>query len=105
MSKTFKSGSGVTNRFIEAMNGFKTKFGYWPTSIEAEDRTIAFLATNVLTPLGFFLVQSKVELVIGEDGKILAKGREGDTFDYGDEGYRTEVKHKHDALVWLGLDE
>ncbi|ANY61073.1 hypothetical protein MA05_01895 [Comamonas aquatica] len=67
-----------------------------------EASSIGVLATGCLTPLGFFLVQSKVDLVVGDDGKILAKGRNGDVFDYGDEGWRGE--HQHDAYTWLGLD-
>lgn len=102
MNKTIKSPGGLTVRLVEALNGFRTKFGYWPTSVEMEASSIGVLATGCLTPLGFFLVQSKVDLVVGDDGKILAKGRNGDVFDYGDEGWRGE--HQHDAYTWLGLD-
>ncbi|WP_137896775.1 hypothetical protein [Ramlibacter sp. 2FC] len=56
------------------------------------------MATVSLTLLGFFLVQSKVHLVIGYQGKILAKSNPGDVFDYGEDG--TEG-HKHDARQWL----
>lgn len=87
MSKTIKSPGGITVRFIEALNGFRKKFGYWPTTLEAEAQTIAFLATESLTPLGFFLLQSKVDVVIGDQGKILAKGPSGEVFDYGEEGW------------------
>jgi hypothetical protein len=103
MNKTMKDDGGVFQRFTEALNGFKTKYGYWPERIEAEPVTISFLATHCLTPLGFFLLQSKVELVEGEPGKILAKGRDEDVFDYGEEGWRGE--HAHDARAWLGLEE
>lgn len=105
MSKTIKFGGGLTVRLVEALNGFKTKFGYWPEVLEAEASTIAVLATECLTPLGFFLLQSKVEVKVGEDGKILAKGRSGDVFDYGDEGWQAVNGHKHDARAWLGLDD
>ena len=105
VNKTIKRSGGVTVRFIEALNGFKSKFGYWPDSLEAEDSTIANLATECLTPLGFFLLQSKVDVAVGDDGRILAKGRNGDVFDYGEEGWQTDAGHKHDARAWLGLDE
>jgi 8-oxo-dGTP pyrophosphatase MutT (NUDIX family) len=103
--QTIKRPGGITVRFIEALNGFKTKYDYWPSVLEAEAETIAFLASQSLTPLGFFLLQSKVDLRIGEQGKILAKGKCGDVFDYGDEGWQSENGHKHDARQWLGLDE
>lgn len=103
--QTIKRPGGITVRFIEALNGFKTKYDYWPSVLEAEAETIAFLASESLTPLGFFLLQSKVNLHIGEQGKILAKGKCGDVFDYGDEGWQSENGRKHDARQWLGLDE
>jgi hypothetical protein len=105
MNKTIKYPGGITVRFIEALNGFKTKFGYWPTTLEAEAETIAFLATTSLTPLGFFLLQSKVDLITGTQGKILVKGDRGEVFDYGEEGWQNPDGHKHDARQWLGLDE
>jgi len=105
MSKTIKSQGGITVRFIEAINGFNTKYGHWPTALEAEGDTIASLATASLTPLGFFLLQSKVDLTIGEEGKIVAKGKDSEIFDYGEEGWQTPEGHKHSARQWLGIDE
>jgi hypothetical protein len=104
MSKTIKTELGITVRFIEALNGFRKKHGYWPDRIEAPGATIASLATEYLTPLGFFLLQSKVELAVGPEGALVARGGEEDTFDYGREGLQTG-KYKHDARAWLGLDE
>lgn len=101
MSKTINSPGGIIVRFIEALNGFKSKYGYWPSVVEAEEGTIAFLATESLTPFGFFLRQSKVDLVVGESSRILAKGKERDVFDYGEEGWQSEDGHSHDAvLAW-----
>lgn len=104
MSKTIKSPKGVTVRFIEAINGFKTRYGYWPTRLEAAAATIAAVATENLTPLGFFLMQSKIDLVVGQDGCLVAKGRGEDIFDYGRDGWQSEGRHEHDARAWLGLD-
>ena len=105
MNKTIKTSGGITVRFIEAINGFRTKFGYWPDRVEADADTIAFLATVSFTPLGFFLVQSKLDVVVCASGKMLAKGHSGDVFDYGREGWQSTDAHQHDARPWLGLDE
>ncbi|MEJ8845804.1 uracil-DNA glycosylase [Variovorax rhizosphaerae] len=102
MSETIKNEGGLTVRFIEALNGFKTKYGYWPERLEADAGTICALATSCLTPLGFFLLQSKLDVAEGMSDRILAMGHEGDAFDYGEEGWQGE--HRHDARVWLGLD-
>lgn len=103
---TIKTPGGITVRFIEAINGFKTKHGCWPDVIEAEPETLIALATHYLTPLGFFLLQSKVSVRPGQEGRIIARSFQNDlAFDYGREGFLTEGKHRHDARQWLGLDE
>ena len=102
MSKTIRTPGGVSVRVLEAINGFRTKYGYWPTQIEAEAGTITALATHHLTPLGFYLLQSKIEIAEGPMGQLFAKGRDGDIFNYGEEGWRGE--HEHDARAWIGLE-
>jgi hypothetical protein len=109
MNKTIKSPGGITVRMVEALNGFRRKHGYWPTTLTAESAFISFLATKSLTPLGFFLLQSKVELVEGSEGALIASGRGADTFDYGEEGWQDLADAQDrgaavDARAWLGLD-
>lgn len=108
MNKTIKSPGGITVRVIEALNGFKRKHGHWPSTLTADSALISFLATTSLTPLGFFLLQSKVELVEGAEGDIVATGRDGASFSYGDEGWQDlpvrEGTRVVDARAWLGLD-
>lgn len=105
MTKAIKQPGGIMVRVIEALNGFRTKFGYWPSVLEMESEAIACLATDLLTPFGFSLLQSRVQIVNAREQKIVAKGMPGDEFDYGEEGWRTEGKHDHDARAWLGLIE
>lgn len=95
-------------RVIEALNGFKRKHGYWPSTLTADCSLIFFLATTSLTPLGFFLLQPRVELVEGAEGHIVASGRDGASFSYGNEGWQDlpvrEGTGVVDARAWLGLD-
>ncbi len=100
-----KSPGGITVRVIESLNGFRSKFGYWPTSLQMETESIACLATELLTPFGFFSLQTRVSIEVGEHGRLLAKGSSSDEFDYGEEGWKTEGIHAHDARAWLGLIE
>jgi hypothetical protein len=90
---------------MEALNGFRTKYGKWPAQLEVEAGTLIDLATHSLTPLGFFIPQSKVELVLGPDGSLVARGSDSEAFDYGEEGWRTEGRHGHDARAWLGIQD
>lgn len=53
MGKTIKNQGGVLVRLMEAINGFRTKHGRWPTKVQVDETTIAHLATVSLTPLAF----------------------------------------------------
>ncbi len=106
MNKATKNGGGIMERFVLAINAFKAKFGYWPTKIEAHDGTLASLATVHLTPLGFFLLQSRVELVASTDADIRVSGEARDVLVYGDEDCWAMTQDcKHDARAWLGWDD
>lgn len=108
MNKTIKSPGGILVRAIDALNGFHRKHGYWPSTLTADSALISFLATTSLTPLGFFLLQSKVELIEGVEGDVVATGRDGDSFSYGNEGWHDlpvrDGAAIFDARAWLGLD-
>lgn len=105
-SKTIKVSNGVTVRFLEAINGFKEKFGVWPEVIEGPVETIVEMARYHLTPLGFFLFQSKLEIreLTHGDMDILAIGPQENVFSYGSEGLQKQGGYRHDARAWLGLD-
>lgn len=106
MNKATKSAGGIMERFILATNAFKAKFGYWPTKIEAHEGTIAALATVHLTPLGFFLLQSRLDLEVSIEVDIRVSGQGRDALVYGDEDcFELAQGCKHDARAWLGWDD
>lgn len=103
-TRLVRDQGGVLVRLTEALNGFKTKYGYWPAQVEIPAGTLSALVTHHLTPFGFFLLQSKIEILPNLEEKLVALGREGrDSFDYGTEGWQSEDGHKHDARAWIGL--
>lgn len=105
-TKAIRSDGGVLVRITEAINGFRTKHGYWPSQIEISDGTLAALVTYHLTPFGFFLLQSKVELVRSEEDALIAKGDNGRAvFDYGSEGWQSVEGHQHNARAWIGISD
>lgn len=103
MNKTVKRPGGVLVRVLTTLNEFKAKHSYWPTAIEIQPDSLSALATYHLTPLGFFLLQSKVELKLGPAGDVLAMGNTGDTYSYSNElGDFDGASNRAD--LWLGLD-
>jgi hypothetical protein len=105
MKKTVVRPGGVVVRLIEALNGFRTKYGYWPHAIDLPAGTLDAIANYHLTPHGFALVKKRVELRPNdrEPMDVVAFGKDDDNFSYGDEGWRTQGQHQHDARAWIGL--
>lgn len=103
MNKTVKRTGGILTRVIATLNDFRAKHGYWPESLEIQASSISALVTYYLTPLGFFLVQSKVELKEGREGDIVARGRGSDIYSYSEE-MGDFKSHSNHAELWLGLD-
>jgi hypothetical protein len=103
MSETIKSPGGITVRFLEAIDCFKGKYGYWPTSLETDAETLAMIATVCLTPKGFYQLQSKINIVVSDEYRLLAKGKNNDVLDYSQEGWN--IQHNNEAHDWLGFEE
>lgn len=103
MNKTVKNPGGVVVRVITTLNDFKAKYGYWPETIKVQPDSISALATHHLTPFGFFLLQSKVDIQEGPVGDIVAIGTAGHSYSYSEELGRFNSA-SNQAEQWLGLD-
>ena len=78
---------GHLARLLDTLNGFKEKYGHWPTRMHLPAPAVEALRATHLTPLGFQLLKSKLQLVEGKSDKLLAEDDAGLAFDYGKEGW------------------
>jgi hypothetical protein len=69
-------------RVCSAINGFRARFGRWPKRVRLVPIAFTNLVCDVLTPVGFALVSSVVELVSEEDAWMIAD--DGTGAEYGD---------------------
>lgn len=74
----------------------------WPEALECQPELVATLATECLSPLGFYMLQSRLRTQVGPRGELMATGREGEEFTYGDEMERSACQHEHDVHEWIG---
>jgi hypothetical protein len=84
IAKTF---GGHLSRVLETLNGFKDKYGHWPTKLRLPASAYEALRDKHLTRPGFQVLQSKLELVAGENEKLVAEDEAGLKFDYSKEGW------------------
>lgn len=102
--QTVRQGGGNLVRILQALDGFFARHRCWPSVISLCADCLVDLATHHLTPFGFFLLQSKVELRVIPEVSIIAQDDAGRTFDYGREGWTFE-NDGIPARVWLGFGE
>jgi len=100
-------------RICAAVDGFRGRYGCWPTSVRLPPRTFANVVGHVLSPAGFALVSSVLEIISDDDlaerVAIIAVGDEGTEFRYGEDkdGRKPEpsaISFFGDAVLREGLD-
>ena len=74
-------------RFCVAVDGFRARYGRWPTRVRMMDVCYADLIGHVLSPPGYALVSTFVELVAEEDAAMIADDGRGAEFNYGREEF------------------
>jgi len=82
-----KAFGGQLSRVLETLNGFKDKYGHWPTKLRLPTPAYEALRDKHLTRAGFEALQSKLELVAGENEHLVAEDEAGLKFDYTNEGW------------------
>ena len=88
MERFVKSAGGNLVRIGQAIDGFKTKYGYWPTALQADEETLNTLKKYHLTEEGFKQLSGFVSITPVTSGvSIVASGIGGDKFDYSREGW------------------
>lgn len=109
MNKTIQLFGGNLSRLTIAVQGFRLKYGKWPKEVHMNGLALIGIATSHLTPLGFFLLQSKLKLEAFADAEkydFIAFGNEGESYSYTDDHDRfgDEAQKTDDVFLWLGLD-
>jgi 8-oxo-dGTP pyrophosphatase MutT (NUDIX family) len=89
-------------RTLQALDGFMATHGCWPTRLQIRPECLVDLATHHLTPLGFYRLQSKVQLEISDELDLIARDEAGRLFDYGLYGWDVK-KTGLSAREWLGI--
>ena len=79
----FKTHGGFLNRILITIRSFKDRHGHWPTKLRLFKDNLEALQDTDLTPLGFQILKSKLQLVAGDKLEYVAEDDAGHTFEYG----------------------
>jgi len=73
-------------RVCMAVDGFRGRYGRWPKRVRIMPICYVNLVSHVLSPIGFALVSSFIELVPEDDAEMIAEDDTGATHCYGSHG-------------------
>ncbi len=89
-------------RLCAVIDGFRSRYGRWPTRVRIMPCFLNFLREQELTPEEFGIVTAKVELVPDEDAPYIAEDDDGHEYNYAshEKWYKfpTDIR----ARDWLG---
>jgi hypothetical protein len=88
-------------RLCAALDGFRGRYGRWPTRVVVHPVSLEDLREHVLGRAAYDSVTSKVALVAGDAG-FRAEDDDGNSYDYGKEGFPDSRLHPS-AEEWLGV--
>lgn len=95
--------SGDWTRLCAAIDGFRARYGRWPTRVVAHPQFEGNLG-YIVGRDALQTVREKVEFVVREDASVVAKDDSGGAYDYGREGF-SEREPDIRAEEWLGVRE
>jgi hypothetical protein len=95
-----RSGGGHWWRILETIHGFKAKYKHWPTKLRLPSAALRALRDIHLTPRGVLLLESKLQIMVAEDEKLICEDDAGLTFDYAKDGASGTKPHSA-AEEWL----
>ena len=75
---------GLTSgfRILATINGFYRKYGAWPQRLLMEKVMADAIQHHTLTPLGWAMMESKLDVLQIDQGTVIAEGRNGEQCDY-----------------------
>ena len=88
-------------RVCAAIDGFRARYGRWPTRVRLFPAALEGLRDHVLTPQGFAVVASVIELVADGAAPMIAEGAAGESYNYGRERF-AKPRPEEPARDWFG---
>lgn len=101
MNDLVKNHGGNLVRVMQALDGFRSKYGYWPIEIHLSREAIEALHYH-LTSEGYRRLDGFIKILEIDEEKIITKGLHSDIFDYGREGWELSPP-KISAAEFLGM--
>jgi hypothetical protein len=87
-------------RLLETVEGFHTRHGQWPSRVLMDASMATAIQEQVLTPLGWALLASKLELVQKAKGTVIAQDSYGRQYEHGDAEPLIPDTRRAEQWIW-----
>ena len=87
-------------RLCAAVDGFRWRYGHWPTRVRMRPGMIATLRDYAFTPEDYARITAKISLIPAN--AVIAEDDSGASYDYGREGF-PEESPTPSAYEWFGV--
>lgn len=92
---------GLTSgqRILSTINGFRRRTGEWPTRLLIDRGTANAIKDEILTPLGWKMLESKLKIELIEAGTLFAE-KDGNRFEYDADHTVPPDNERADVWIW-----
>jgi len=73
-------------RLCAAIDGFRARYGSWPTKVRLFPSALQNLQQDVFTPESFHMIEQHIQL-IPDEAPIVAEDDSGRRYSYGEKGF------------------
>jgi ADP-ribose pyrophosphatase YjhB (NUDIX family) len=81
---SYEWGLTSVHRILATVADFRWQYGQWPKRLLMDRGMVEVIPKDILTPLGWQMLNLKLEIVAIDDGTLFAEGAVGERCEYGD---------------------
>jgi len=87
---SYQWGLDSVHRILATIAGFRRKYGHWPKRLLLDRGMFEVVPKEILSPLGWKMLNQKLDIVSIDDGTIYASGDKGELFEYDAEHFHLQ---------------
>jgi len=96
----YQYGTGSLPRLLDTINVFRKKYGHWPTQVNVNSEMLDAIKNEILSPLGWEMLEGSIELIPIDEGTIIATDGAQNEYEYNSE-HITPASNKVSADYWI----
>lgn len=91
-SDILSSSFGLTSvhRILATVAGFRSRYWGWPTRLLLDRGMVEAIPRDILTPVGWQMLNQKMDIVAIDEGTLYAEGKDGQRFEYNAEQFHLQ---------------